>query len=55
VGWWYPYDDARRRGFAAMIEALYSPGMTRKAQSVVRRRDELGKFLKGLFSRNRRT
>jgi acyl-CoA reductase-like NAD-dependent aldehyde dehydrogenase len=55
VGWWYPYDDARRRGFAAMIEALYSRGVTRKVRSVVRRRDELGKFLKGLFSQNRRT
>jgi acyl-CoA reductase-like NAD-dependent aldehyde dehydrogenase len=49
VGWWYPYDDNRRRGFAAVIEALYSPGAAGKVGSVLRRRGELAAFLRGLF------
>ena len=49
VGWWYPYDEARRRGFAAVIEALYSPGVAGKARSALRRRDDLTAFFRKLF------
>jgi len=52
VGWWYPYDEARRRGFTAMIEALYSPGVGGKARSILRRREELAAFLRALFRQN---
>jgi acyl-CoA reductase-like NAD-dependent aldehyde dehydrogenase len=51
VGWWHPYDEVRRRGFAAVIEALYTPGLTGKARAVRRRKDELGAFLRTLFGR----
>jgi acyl-CoA reductase-like NAD-dependent aldehyde dehydrogenase len=52
VGWWYPYDDVRRRGFTAMIEALYTPGVGGKARSILRRRNELVDFLRRLFREN---
>ena len=53
VGWWYPYDEARRRGFAAVIETLYSRGYTGKARSALRRREDLTAFLRKLFRQRR--
>jgi acyl-CoA reductase-like NAD-dependent aldehyde dehydrogenase len=51
VGWWYPYDEARRRGFAAVIEALYSPGLVGKARVLAARRRELLEYLRLLTRR----
>jgi hypothetical protein len=50
VGWWYPYDEVRRRGFAAVIETLYSPGVAGKARALAARRMELLKYLKRLLA-----
>jgi succinate-semialdehyde dehydrogenase/glutarate-semialdehyde dehydrogenase len=51
VGWWYPYDEARRRGFAAVIEALYTPGVAGKARALAARRTELLEYLRRLLDR----
>jgi acyl-CoA reductase-like NAD-dependent aldehyde dehydrogenase len=51
VGWWYPYDEARRRGFGAVIETLYSPGLVGKARALAARRTELLEYLRLLVGR----
>jgi succinate-semialdehyde dehydrogenase/glutarate-semialdehyde dehydrogenase len=51
VGWWHPYDEARRRGFVAVIETLYTPGLMRKARALASRRTELLEYLRLLVGR----
>jgi acyl-CoA reductase-like NAD-dependent aldehyde dehydrogenase len=51
VGWWHPYDEARRRGFAAVIETLYSSGWSGKARALAGRRTELVDYLRQLLGR----
>jgi hypothetical protein len=51
VGWWYPYDEVRRRGFAAVIEALYAPGLAGKARALASHRQELLEYLRLLAGR----
>jgi succinate-semialdehyde dehydrogenase/glutarate-semialdehyde dehydrogenase len=51
VGWWYPYDETRRRGFAAVIEAMYSTGVAGKARALAARRTELVEYLRLLTGR----
>ncbi|MGH2681926.1 MAG: aldehyde dehydrogenase family protein [Actinomycetota bacterium] len=50
VGWWYPYDEVRRRGFAAVIETLYSTGVAGKARALAERRMELVEYLRRLLA-----
>jgi succinate-semialdehyde dehydrogenase/glutarate-semialdehyde dehydrogenase len=51
VGWWYPYDEARRRGFAAVIETLYAAGLAGKVRALVARWADLLEYLKLLMGR----
>jgi succinate-semialdehyde dehydrogenase/glutarate-semialdehyde dehydrogenase len=40
VAWWHPYDERLRAGFTAMIDALYSPGASRKVRALAGHRPE---------------
>jgi acyl-CoA reductase-like NAD-dependent aldehyde dehydrogenase len=51
VGWWYPYDEVRRRGFVAVIEAVYAPGLAGKARALASRRQDLVEYLRLLAGR----
>jgi succinate-semialdehyde dehydrogenase/glutarate-semialdehyde dehydrogenase len=47
--WWYPYDDARRRGFVALLQTMYASGATAKARTAWRHRAELAALTRGLL------
>jgi acyl-CoA reductase-like NAD-dependent aldehyde dehydrogenase len=53
-GWWYPYGEAMRRGFAGVIEAIFTPGLAGKARSLRRRWNETAPFVMDVLRRSRR-
>lgn len=48
-GWWYPYDDAKRRGFAAVVESFTRSGLGRRLRAAWDRRGEIRRYARGLF------
>jgi acyl-CoA reductase-like NAD-dependent aldehyde dehydrogenase len=48
--WSYPYDEARRRGFIALLRAVYAPGIVAKARRVWTDRTALMAFARGLIA-----
>jgi hypothetical protein len=53
-GWWYPYGDAMRRGFAGVVEAIFTPGLAGMARSVVSRWRDTAPFVGEVLRRSRR-
>ncbi|MGH2722892.1 MAG: aldehyde dehydrogenase family protein [Actinomycetota bacterium] len=53
-GWWYPYGQAMRRGFAGVIEAISTPGPAGKARALRSRWGEVAPFVGGVLRRSRR-
>jgi acyl-CoA reductase-like NAD-dependent aldehyde dehydrogenase len=53
-GWWYPYGEGMRRGFAGVIEAIFTPGLAGKGRSLRRRWDETAPFVLDVLRRSRR-
>jgi hypothetical protein len=44
VAWWYPYDEAGRRGFIALLQTAYTPGVRGKLRAGWTRRASLAGF-----------
>jgi len=45
VTWWYPYDEAGRRGFIALLQTAYAPGVRGKLRAGWARRSSLAGFV----------
>jgi acyl-CoA reductase-like NAD-dependent aldehyde dehydrogenase len=54
VAWWYPYDDASRLGFIALLQTAYSPGLLGKLRAGWERRANLAGFVRRLNRRRGR-
>ena len=48
-GWWFPYDEGRRLGFAAVIESIARSRPADRAQAAWRRRGAIARYLRSLF------
>ena len=46
VTWWYPYDESGRRGFIALLQTAYAPGMRGKLRTGWARRSSLAGFVR---------
>jgi len=53
VAWWYPYDEASRRGFIALLQTVYSPGLRGKLGAGWHRRADLAAFVRRLIRASR--
>lgn len=53
AGWWYPYDEVKRRGFAAAVESISRSRPARRARSLWENRGVLGRYVRGLLRRRR--
>ncbi len=49
VAWWYPYDEAGRRGFIALLQTVYAPGLRGKVRAGWERRVSLAAFARRLL------
>jgi succinate-semialdehyde dehydrogenase/glutarate-semialdehyde dehydrogenase len=45
VPWWHPYEEFKRRGLSAVLEALYAPELAEKARKLWDRRSDLRELL----------
>jgi acyl-CoA reductase-like NAD-dependent aldehyde dehydrogenase len=48
VAWWYPYDEVKRRGIAALMEGIYVPEMAERARRLWAGRQDLRALLKDI-------
>ncbi len=46
VPWWYPYDEAKRRGIGAILDGLYGSDLGERARRMWRHREDLRSLLK---------
>jgi acyl-CoA reductase-like NAD-dependent aldehyde dehydrogenase len=53
VAWWYPYDEASRRGFIALLQTVYTPGFRGKLRSGWDRRANLAALVRRLIRDSR--
>ncbi|HEX2031893.1 MAG TPA: aldehyde dehydrogenase family protein [Actinomycetota bacterium] len=53
-GWWYPYGEAMRRGFGAVIDLLYTPGVAGRSRVLRDRWGEMAPFVRGVLARRSR-
>ena len=49
VAWWYPYDEAGRRAFMALLQTVYAPGIRGKLRAGWDRRAGLAGFARRMF------
>jgi hypothetical protein len=49
VAWWYPYDEAGRRGFIALLQTVTATGLRGRIQTGWSRRRTLGSFARKLL------
>ena len=54
VAWWYPYDEASRRGFIALLQTVYAPRLRGKLRVGWERRADLAGFVRRLMRRRGR-
>ncbi len=48
-GWWYPYDEVKRRGFAAVGESMAASTPGRRARALWTNMGTLGRFVRALL------
>jgi succinate-semialdehyde dehydrogenase/glutarate-semialdehyde dehydrogenase len=53
VAWWYPYDEASRRGFIALLQTVYTPGLRGKLGAGWHRKADLAAFVRRLIRASR--
>src|SRR5262245_16928541 len=53
VAWWYPYDEAGRRAFMALLQTVYTPGIRGKLRAGWDRRSGLMAFIRRMLSARR--
>jgi succinate-semialdehyde dehydrogenase/glutarate-semialdehyde dehydrogenase len=53
VAWWYPYEEASRRGFIALLQTVYSPGLRGKLGGGWHRKADLAAFVRRLIRASR--
>ena len=46
--WWHPYDEIKRRGLAALFDAIYAPRPSERGRRLWSRRVEIGEFVRRL-------
>jgi succinate-semialdehyde dehydrogenase/glutarate-semialdehyde dehydrogenase len=49
VAWWYPYDESGRRGFIALLQTVYTPGLRGKVRAGWTRRSGLAEFVRRMI------
>jgi succinate-semialdehyde dehydrogenase/glutarate-semialdehyde dehydrogenase len=49
VAWWYPYDEAGRRSFIALLQTVYTPGLRGKLRAGWDQRSGLVGFARRMF------
>lgn len=49
VGWWFPYDEERRRGFASVVETIARSRPAGRARAAWDRRGAIARYLRSLL------
>lgn len=49
AGWWFPYDESRRRGFAAVVESVARSRLPERVRAAWDRRRVIARYLRSLL------